>query len=146
MEAHEGAVPVAELDETELRAWGEAYGRSLRPPLWLTLEGELGAGKTTLVQAIARGLGVTEPVTSPTYAIVHQYAAPSGTVHHLDLYRLRDPSELAHLGWDDLLRSPGVVIVEWPDRAGDALPSVRRTLTLQHVVGQPHRRRLTWTA
>jgi tRNA threonylcarbamoyladenosine biosynthesis protein TsaE len=145
MEAHEGAVPVAELDEAELRAWGEAYGRSLQQPAWLTLEGELGAGKTTLVQAIALGLGVTEPVTSPTYAIVHQYAALGGPVHHLDLYRLRDPSELAQLGWDDLVRSPGVVLVEWPDRAGDALPVARRSITLQHVIGHPHLRRLTWT-
>lgn len=136
---------VAELGHVELVAWGEAFGRAVRAPVCITLAGDLGAGKTTLVQAIARGIGVTEPVTSPTYALVHEYASPAGPVHHLDLYRLREPSQLAQLGWDELLRSGGIVLVEWPERAERLLPSGVSALTLAHVPGKPEVRRLTWT-
>src|SRR6476661_2089263 len=76
------------LTREELVAWGESFGRAARVPLVVTLAGDLGTGKTTLAQAICRGFGVTEDVTSPTYALVHQYRAPRGTVYHLDLYRL----------------------------------------------------------
>jgi tRNA A37 threonylcarbamoyladenosine biosynthesis protein TsaE len=77
---------------------------------------------------------------------VHAYASSRGPVHHLDLYRLRDASQLAQLGWDDLLREGGIVLVEWPDRAGDELPAARRELRLEHLPGRPDLRRLTWTA
>jgi tRNA threonylcarbamoyladenosine biosynthesis protein TsaE len=107
----------------ELVAWGEAFGRAARPPLVVTLAGELGAGKTTLAQAICRGFGVAEEVTSPTYALVHEYRAPNGRVYHLDLYRLKHEDELTNLGWDDLLAAPdAIVLIEWPERAGARLP------------------------
>jgi tRNA threonylcarbamoyladenosine biosynthesis protein TsaE len=108
----------------ELVAWGERFGRAARPPLLVTLAGELGAGKTTLAQAICRGFGVTDEVTSPTYALVHEYRAPVGRVFHLDLYRLKHPDELTNIGWDDLIAAPdALVLVEWPERAGSRLPS-----------------------
>ena len=72
------------LTRDELVAWGEAFGRAARAPLVVTLAGDLGSGKTTLAQAICRGFGVTEDVTSPTYALVHEYASPRGRVYHLD--------------------------------------------------------------
>jgi tRNA threonylcarbamoyladenosine biosynthesis protein TsaE len=144
MAPQRAAVGVAELQEPALVAWGEAFGQTLRPPACVTLAGELGAGKTTLVQAIARGLGVAEPVTSPTYALVHEYATPRGSVHHLDLYRLRDPSQLAQLGWDEMLRGGGIVLVEWPERAEGLLPTGARALTLAHLPGRSDARRLTW--
>lgn len=139
-------MPVADLDEPALVRWGEAFGAALQAPAVVTLAGDLGAGKTTLVQAIARGLGVADDVTSPTYALVHRYDSPRGAVHHLDLYRLRDPSQLAQLGWDDILRDEGIVLIEWPDRAGTALPAGHQALTLAHLPGDPARRRLSWTA
>ena len=135
----------AELTLDALTAWGRAFGASLVAPRCITLEGELGAGKTTLVQAIAAGLGVSEPVTSPTYALVQSYSSPKGTLHHLDLYRLRDASQLAQLGWYDLLTDAAIVCVEWPDRAADELPRERTALTLAHVPGRADVRRLTWT-
>lgn len=138
-------MPVAELDERALRDWGRAFGSSLRPPVVVTLAGDLGAGKTTLAQAIAAGLGVTEAVTSPTYALVQEYASPRGTVAHLDLYRLRDASQLAQVGWDELLRAGGVLLVEWPERAGAAMPADARALRLSHLAGRPMLRRLEWT-
>lgn len=136
----------AELTLDALRAWGRAFGAALVAPRVITLTGDLGAGKTTLVQAIAAGLGVTEPVTSPTYALVQSYASPKGTLHHLDLYRLRDASQLAQLGWEDLLRERAIVCIEWPERAGEELPRVRTELSLARVPTRPDLRRLAWTA
>ncbi|MBV9880934.1 MAG: tRNA (adenosine(37)-N6)-threonylcarbamoyltransferase complex ATPase subunit type 1 TsaE [Gemmatirosa sp.] len=107
----------------ELVAWGEAFGRAAHPPLVVTLAGELGAGKTTLAQAICRGFGVRDDVTSPTYALVHEYRAPNARVFHLDLYRLKHEGELTNIGWDDLLAAEdAIVLVEWPERAGSRLP------------------------
>jgi tRNA threonylcarbamoyladenosine biosynthesis protein TsaE len=137
-------VPVVELTEPELVSWGEAFGRSLVLPALVTLTGDLGAGKTTLVRAIARAQGALEPVTSPTYGIVHEYHSPRGHVFHLDLYRIKGPTELYQLGWEDVLRSRGLVLVEWPERAGDELPREHVALRLEHVDGQPALRRLTW--
>ena len=124
----------------ELVAWGEAFGRSARAPLVVALRGELGAGKTTLVQAICRGYGVAEPVTSPTYALVHEYAAPRGPVWHADLYRLRGPDELDALGWDELVASDRLGLVEWPERAGARMPRGAVPLDLEHLPDDPTRR------
>lgn len=137
-------MPVADLTEAALRDWGEALGAAVAPGSILALEGELGAGKTTLAQAIARGWGVATEVTSPTYAIVHAYAAPRGPLHHLDLYRLERSEQLAQLGWDDVVRSPGLVLVEWPERAGAALPSSVQRIRLAHLAADPTRRQVTW--
>jgi len=109
MPAHRHLVPpLAErghlrLTEHELRDWGEQLGRSINPPLLITLTGELGAGKTTLAQAICLGYGVQEAITSPTYALVQEYSAPRSTVFHIDLYRVESPEQLTNLGWDDIL-------------------------------------------
>jgi tRNA threonylcarbamoyladenosine biosynthesis protein TsaE len=133
-----------ELTEAELVAWGETLGRSLAAPAFLTLTGDLGAGKTTLAAAILRGAGVKDPVTSPTYAVVQRYTTTHGcSVHHADLYRLRGPHELAAIGWEELLTSPGLVLVEWPERAGDLLPSGHRAIVIEHIPGDPARRRLS---
>jgi tRNA threonylcarbamoyl adenosine modification protein YjeE len=137
-------VPAAELTEDELVAWGDAFGRSLEFPACVVLSGDLGAGKTTLVRAIARAQGMLEPVTSPTYSIVHEYHSPRGHVYHLDLYRIRSPAELYQIGWEEVLRSRGLVLIEWPERAGDELPRERIALRLDHVPGRPGVRRLTW--
>lgn len=110
------------LTRDELVAWGERFGRTARAPLIVTLAGDLGAGKTTLAQAICRGYGVVEPVTSPTFALVHRYDAPRSPVYHLDLYRLRGPDELTNIGWDEIVSSQALVLVEWPERAAGELP------------------------
>lgn len=121
-------------------AWGEAFGHAARPPLVVALAGDLGAGKTTLAQAICVGYGVTEPVTSPTFAIVHRYAAPQSPVYHLDLYRIERPAELVNVGWDEIVMSHALVIVEWPERAGALLPSDHVPIDLEHLPGDPGRR------
>ena len=127
------------LTEAELVQWGEAFGRAAKPPLLVTIRGDLGAGKTTLAKAICRGLGVQDEVTSPTYAIVHEYTGRI-PVHHLDLYRLAGPADLVNIGWDDILSSGGVAIVEWPERAGALLPADHLPLALEHIADKPDRR------
>jgi tRNA threonylcarbamoyladenosine biosynthesis protein TsaE len=128
--------------ELELRTKGEQLGRSLLPKSIVLLEGELGAGKTTLIQAIARGLGVAENATSPTYALVHRYEGARGPVYHLDCYRLRHPDEAADLDWETLLQEGDAVLIEWPEKAGSYVPAATLRLRLDHVADHPDLRRL----
>jgi tRNA threonylcarbamoyladenosine biosynthesis protein TsaE len=127
------------MTRDELVAWGEAFGRAARPRLLVTLAGDLGAGKTTLAQAICAGYGVTEPVTSPTFALVHRYDALRSPVYHLDLYRIQRPSELVTIGWDEISMSHAIVIVEWPERAGDLIPPEHVPIDLEYAGDADHR-------
>ena len=148
MRAHRHVVPpLAErsclvLDEDGLKQWGRELGRATTPPLVITLTGELGSGKTTLAQAICEGYGVTEEVTSPTYALVHRYAAPKSPVYHVDLYRLDNPSQLTNIGWDDIISDHALVIVEWPERAGSRIPDDHVPIDIDYVAGESDRRLL----
>jgi tRNA threonylcarbamoyladenosine biosynthesis protein TsaE len=116
-------------EETERIA--AALARDLRPGDVVTVAGELGTGKTTFVRGAARGLGVTAPVTSPTYTIGNRYAGDVD-VSHLDLYRF---SSLSDAEWGDLERyfEGAVVFVEWPEAAAGFLPLARAEIRLQHV-------------
>ena len=121
----------------------EALGRqlaSVRPGdanalavLWLT--GELGAGKTTFARGLLAALGVTGAVRSPTYTLLELHELASQTVLHVDLYRLRDPSELDSLGLRDWARPGCLWLIEWPDRAASRLPAPDLILTF--TVGIP---------
>lgn len=130
------------LTEPELVGWGERLARTVTPPLLVTISGELGTGKTTLVQAICRAYGVSEEVTSPTFALVHRYAGKRSPVFHLDLYRLTGPADLTNLGWDDILSEDALVLVEWPERAGARIPRDHVPISLQHLPDDPDRRLL----
>jgi tRNA threonylcarbamoyladenosine biosynthesis protein TsaE len=128
------------LTESELAEWGQQLGRHSTPPLVIALSGELGSGKTTLARAICEGYGVSEPVTSPTFAIVHTYEAPRSAVHHLDLYRLKGVEELQNIGWDEIVAANALVLVEWPERAGSQLPASHVPIELSHAAGDPQKR------
>ena len=128
------------LDESDLRHWGRELGESSKPPLVISLTGELGAGKTTLAQSICEGYGVSEPVTSPTYALVHRYDAEKSPVYHIDLYRLDNESQLTNIGWDDILSERALVIVEWPERAAGRMPDDHLHIDLEYSPGDPNRR------
>lgn len=128
------------LTHDEMVAWGERFGRVASAPLVVTLAGDLGAGKTTLVQAICRGYGVADAVTSPTYALVHEYASPRGPVYHLDLYRIEHARELDGIGWDEITAADALVLVEWPSRATGRMPAHAVTLDLEHLAGDDARR------
>jgi tRNA threonylcarbamoyladenosine biosynthesis protein TsaE len=128
------------LDEGELRHWGRDLGASVHPPLVIALTGELGVGKTTLAQSICQGYGVSEPVTSPTYALVHRYEADKSPVYHVDLYRLDNEAQLTNIGWDDVIAERALVIVEWPERAGSRMPPDHLHIDLEYAAGDPDRR------
>lgn len=130
------------LDREALIEWGQRFGHAAAAPLVVALSGELGAGKTTLVQAICAGYGVQQPVTSPTFAIVHRYTAPRSAVLHLDLYRLQGPRDLENIGWDELLQEEALVLIEWPERARGLLPAHHVPLELRHLPDQPDKRLL----
>jgi tRNA threonylcarbamoyladenosine biosynthesis protein TsaE len=135
---------------------GLALGRLLRPGDILALDGELGAGKTRLVRGLAEGLGLDPAqVSSPTYVLVHEYTQPSGTsgttgessrfvetpLYHLDAYRLNGPEDLDTLGWDRIIDSFGIIVIEWGERIAAALtkePSLARMRI--HPEGQTTRR------
>ncbi len=130
------------LTRDELCAWGERFGAALEPPIVVALSGELGTGKTTLVQAICRGAGVSESVTSPTFALVHMYEGARYVIYHLDLYRLGRAEELTNLGWDDIISSHSIVLVEWPDRGAGRIPPDAVAIDLEYDPIDPDRRLL----
>ena len=123
------AIETASAEETEAIAARLAV--QLEPGDVVTVSGDLGAGKTTFVRGAARALGVTEPVSSPTFTLGHRYAART-PVAHLDLYRV---AGLSAEEWGDLepYFDEAVVFVEWPEHAGDWLPEPRAVGTLTHV-------------
>lgn len=132
------------LSEAELMDQGEQFGRTLPPGAVVLLSGDLGAGKTTLARAIIRGLGACDPVSSPTYALVHHYHGARGDVYHVDCYRLRRPDEAADLDWETLA-SADALVVEWPERAGPWVPPASIRIRLSHVDDDETRRRLEVT-
>jgi tRNA threonylcarbamoyl adenosine modification protein YjeE len=124
----------AELTEAALARWGERVGREARGTLVLALRGDLGAGKSTLARAVARGAGVEGDVPSPTFNLVFRYDTGAGRrVHHLDLYRLEDAEEVWELGWGELGADGDLVMIEWPERAERLLPGDRWDVSLQEV-------------
>ena len=105
----------------ETEKLGQALGRRLKPGTVLAYRGELGAGKTAFTRGLARGLGYTEPVTSPTYTIVNEYLGGRLPLFHFDMYRLGSSDDLWNIGWEDYLDRGGVCAVEWSENVADAL-------------------------
>src|SRR6059036_2045121 len=120
------------LSADELSRFGEGVGARLTAPVVIGLSGEMGTGKTTLVQAICRGLGAKARATSPTYALVHHYEAGPTPVYHVDCYRLRHADEARDLGFDDMVRERAIVLIEWPERAGPWAPPLDRHFRLSY--------------
>ena len=106
----------------ETRALGEKLAGRLRPGDVLLLEGDLGAGKSELTRGIAKGLGVAETVTSPSFTILNVYESGRCPLYHFDWYRLESSEELYELGMDEYLGGDGIAVVEWPGRCPDAVP------------------------
>ena len=106
-------------EETE--ALGERLAKILAPGTILAYRGDLGAGKTAFTRGLARGLGCTEQVTSPTYTIVNEYLGGRLPLFHFDMYRLRSSDDLFDIGWDDYLERNGICAVEWSENVADAM-------------------------
>jgi len=125
-------------DEAAMQQVGAALAACLpdlrRHHLLLALQGELGTGKTTLARGLLRALGVEGPIHSPTFSLVEPYETRAGTIHHLDLYRLRDgQAELDALGYRDYRGLPGLVIVEWPEQGAAAVGPADLRIRLEHL-------------
>lgn len=112
--------------------FGARLGRLLAPGDLVLLDGPIGAGKTVMAQGIARGLGVCDPVVSPTFTIVREYNGRL-PLYHIDLYRLHPGSQLESIGIEDYLYSNGIVVIEWPDRAGALLPAEQLCIQLKVI-------------
>ena len=106
----------------ETRALGKKLAARLQPGDVLLLEGDLGAGKSELTRGIAKGLGVAETVTSPSFTILNVYESGRYPLYHFDWYRLESSDELYELGMDEYLGGDGIAVVEWPGRCPDAVP------------------------
>lgn len=109
-------------DEAASERLGHALAVTLPERAVMHLQGDLGAGKTTLARALLRALGVRGAIKSPTYTLIERYPVEGGEVAHLDLYRIADPEELSFLGLDELADSARLWLVEWPDRGLHFLP------------------------
>ena len=115
-------------EETE--QLGEALAKQLRPGEVVAYYGDLGAGKTAFTRGLARGLGITESVTSPTYTIVNEYLSGRMPLFHFDMYRLSCADDLFDIGWEAYLERGGICAVEWSERVEDALESpIRVTIS-----------------
>lgn len=106
---------------SETEALGESLAGQLEPGTVIAFTGDLGAGKTAFVRGLARGLGVRERVTSPTFTIVNEYEGGRLPLFHFDMYRLGSADELFDIGWEDYLARRGVCAVEWSENVSDAL-------------------------
>jgi tRNA threonylcarbamoyladenosine biosynthesis protein TsaE len=131
----------AEQDTLQL---GSQLAAICSPPCLIFLQGDLGAGKTTLVRGLLGGLGFTQPVKSPTYTLVESYEIQDVPLFHFDLYRLQNPVELEHIGIADYFAIPSIILIEWSERALEQLPTpdltcyIRATIVGRHILLTAH--------
>ena len=105
----------------ETESVGATLSKILSPGAVIAYRGDLGAGKTAFTRGLARGLGVSDPVTSPTYTIVNEYLGGRMPLFHFDMYRLHSSDDLWDIGWEDYLERGGICVVEWSENVADAM-------------------------
>ncbi len=110
---------------------GETYGAKAVPGAVIALQGGLGAGKTVFTKGFAKGLGVTETVTSPTFTIMQVYESGRLPLYHFDVYRIMEPEEMDEIGFDEYVYGDGVCLIEWADRIGELLPPGTVRITIE---------------
>ncbi len=126
---------MTESEAETIRA-GTAFARRLGPGSVVALSGELGTGKTRFVKGICAGLGVTRPVSSPTFTIVNEYRGTALRVFHFDFYRLNSGAELGEIGFDEYLAAGGVCLIEWADRLPGVLPPSYYDIRFEYGPGE----------
>ena len=115
----------------ETAALGEKLGREAKPGDVCTLMGDLGVGKTVLTQGIAKGLGITEPISSPTFTIVQVYEEGRLPFYHFDVYRIGDIEEMDEIGYEDYFYGQGLTMIEWANLIEEILTPVRKEITIE---------------
>ena len=120
-------------DASETQALGQSFGVKVTAPTVIHLQGDLGSGKTTFIQGLVRGLGADVAVLSPTYTLVEEYTTEKGQVHHLDLYRIAGAEEAESLALRNRCGPDDIVLIEWPDRGGQAVPRPNWTVSLEYL-------------
>lgn len=120
-------------DEATTQSVGEKLAHQLSTPLVVALNGPLGAGKSTLIRAMLRKLGVTGPIKSPTYALVEPYIFSNYSIYHFDFYRFFDENEWEDSGFRDYFNSQSICLVEWAEKAGRVLPPTDLRIDLQYA-------------
>lgn len=110
---------------------GVELGKTVKPGDIFCLEGELGTGKTVFAKGLAEGLGITEPVLSPTFTIIREYDGGRIPLYHFDAYRIADPEEMYELGYEGYFFGDGVCLIEWASRIRELLPADCRTIVIE---------------
>jgi tRNA threonylcarbamoyladenosine biosynthesis protein TsaE len=123
-------IETASTEET--REFGKKLAAKLQTGTILALTGQLGAGKTTLIQGIAQGLGIKDLVTSPTFILINEYPAKIPLVH-LDLYRLDSEAQIEDLGIEEYFEKPAVMVVEWAEKLGTLLPGKAKKISIEII-------------
>ena len=131
-------------DEAASRTFGLELARQLRAGDVVALIGDLGSGKTTLTKYIAEGLGICEPVTSPTFTIIQEYEGGRLPLYHFDVYRLSGEADLEALGYEEYFYGDGVTVVEWADKISGALPPESFFVRLSQGAGESERHCAFW--
>ena len=124
----------------ETFALGKKIGEMARPGEIYTLTGDLGVGKTVFTQGVAAGLGITEPVSSPTFTIIQEYDSGRLPFYHFDVYRIGDIEEMDEIGYDDYFFGQGICLIEWANLIEEILPENRREIVIDLEKGFDYRR------
>lgn len=115
----------------ETKELGKKMAERAKPGDVFTLVGDLGVGKTVFTQGIAEGLGIDEPVNSPTFTIVQEYESGRMPFYHFDVYRIGDPEEMDEIGFDDYIYGDGLCLIEWADLIEEILPEKRVAIRIE---------------
>ena len=118
-------------DPEETFEAGRKIGMNAKPGQIYTLTGDLGVGKTVFTQGVAAGLGITEPVNSPTFTIIQEYEDGRLPFYHFDVYRIADLEEMEEIGYDDYFFGQGICLIEWAERIEEILPEKRIEVTIE---------------
>ncbi len=120
----------------ETFALGEKIGRECQPGKVYTMVGDLGVGKTVFTQGLAKGLGIDEPISSPTFTIVQEYESGKMPFYHFDVYRIGDIEEMDEIGFEDYIYGNGVCMIEWANLIEEILPEKRTEIIIEKDLGR----------
>lgn len=118
---------------TDMYEFGKKLSQKLTGASVCYLTGDLGAGKTSLVQGVMQGFDYTDAVTSPTYNLIHEYPTQKLCVYHIDLYRLNTPDEVYELGLEEIIHDKSLVLIEWPEKGLGCIPEATCNITIHNV-------------